>query len=114
MTNEDKITKLTGLWYSCLIDHHKDRDCHWHIDICWSYGEKPKYQVQHYGYLLDEISIDFDSLEKAQLFLISVLKSSIKEEAIHWINSDDEYIKEETKKGLKQVLKELEELNANS
>lgn len=73
--NEQKITELTTIWYRLVgLDHHKDRDCHWYIIERWSYGEPPKYYVEHYGYILDDIySDEFDIYKEAQEWLIKEL-----------------------------------------
>ena len=77
MTNEEKITKLTDMWYKCLIDHHKDRDCHFSIRKLWSYGENPKYCVEHYGYVYEEINDEFDTMEEAEIFLMTELRNMV-------------------------------------
>lgn len=49
---EDKILKLTKMWYQYVgMGHHKDRDCHWYINKVWSYGDVPHYKIEHYGYI---------------------------------------------------------------
>ena len=49
---EDKILKLTTLWYKYVgMDHHKERDCHWYIIKVWSYGGEPYYCIDHHGYI---------------------------------------------------------------
>jgi hypothetical protein len=54
MTLEEEITELTNQWMKYVsVDHHKDRDCHWHIEKCWAYGEDPYYQASHSGYILE-------------------------------------------------------------
>jgi len=77
----NELTKLTGYWYELMIDHHKDRDCHWYIVEKHSYGEPPVWYAQHYGYILDEIySPDFPTYEGAANWLINRLKRAIKVE----------------------------------
>lgn len=78
---QNKITELTSQWYSLIGgDHHKDRDCHWYINSVWSYGEPVKYRVEHYGYILDDISEDFNTYREACLFMIEELNAAIKRE----------------------------------
>jgi len=78
---KQEITKLTDEWYFLIgKDHHKDRDCHWYIETKWSYGYPPKYTVQHWGYILDEIEEEFDSYEKALERLKKLLIEKIQEE----------------------------------
>ena len=77
----DEITQLTLEWYKLIGgDHHKDRDCHWHIQTMWSYGDAPKYMVCHYGYILDTIEDYYDTYEEALQGLVDTLKHWIKEE----------------------------------
>ena len=50
-----EITRLTNVWYDYVsMSHHKDCDCHFYINKTWSYGEKPFYSVQHYGYVTNK------------------------------------------------------------
>jgi len=78
MINE--ITKLTSEWYSLIgKDHHKDRDCHWYIETKFSYGKPPKYTVQHWGYILDEIVEECASYDEALKKLKEILEKEIKE-----------------------------------
>lgn len=89
-----RIQQLTELWYSCLIDHHKDRDCHFTIEEQWSYGRYPTYTVHHYGYVADEWhSPEFKSVHSAYKWLIKKLIEQIKDEANGWLERmkrDDE------------------------
>lgn len=86
MNNEEKTTELTNLWYRIVsLDHHKDRDCHWYINKVWSYGQKPYYRVEHYGYIYDEESLTtqnehYPLLELAEIALIEALEDAIKTE----------------------------------
>lgn len=76
----DEITKLTAEWYNLIgPDHHKDRDCHWYIETKWSYGERQYYLVEHYGYIVDEISEKYSTYEEALKALKSILEREIKE-----------------------------------
>lgn len=76
---EKEITKLAKLWYQIVgLDYHKDRDCHWYINKVWSYGEPPKYSVEHYGYVFHEdINEEFETYEMAENYLGEVLKEAI-------------------------------------
>ena len=81
MNKEQYITKLTKVWYELVsLDHHKDRDCHWYINKVWSYGEKPIYIVEHYGYIRDEVIEEFDTYSEAEMFIADTLYESIKGE----------------------------------
>lgn len=67
--------------YHSLIgkDHHKDRDCHFHIDKNWSYGKFIGYSVWHDGYC-NKVSINLPSYEEAENFLSTLL--------VMWINQE--------------------------
>ena len=68
---EDKILKLTQLWYEYVgMDHHKDRDCHWYIIKVWSHGDEPYYCIDHSGYIFSATSSNrhyktYEAAEKA-------------------------------------------------
>ena len=77
----EEITSLTDEWYRLIgPTHHKDKCCHWYIETKWSYGYAPKYSVQHWGYILDDIVIECDSYEEALIVLRDTLKEKIEEE----------------------------------
>lgn len=83
MNNEniiEEITKLTDEWRSLTAkDHCKDRDFHWYIEAKWSYGQPPKYTVQHIGYIIGDIKEECDSYEEALLKLKEILVREIKD-----------------------------------
>jgi hypothetical protein len=75
----DQITELSKEWYILIGgDHHKDRDCHFYINTVWSYGKKQKYRVEHYGYIFRDIEEEFDTYNKAAMFLLKKIKEMIK------------------------------------
>lgn len=84
MTTEDilnQITKLSKEWYILIGgDHHKDRDCHFYINTVWSYGQKQKYRVEHFGYLYRDVEETFDAYQEAAEYLLNTLKSMIERE----------------------------------
>jgi hypothetical protein len=67
----EEITKLTNEWYILIgPTHHKDKCCHWYIETKWSYGQPPKYSVQHHGYILHDFDeIKCSSYEEALIVL---------------------------------------------
>jgi hypothetical protein len=74
----DQITELSKEWYILIGgDHHKDRDCHFYINTVWSYGQKQKYRVEHFGYIFDDIEEEFDTYNEAAQFLLSKIKEMI-------------------------------------
>lgn len=61
-----QIHEMTQIWYEYVgLDHHKDRDCHWYITQEWSYGNKPEWRVQHFGYIADDFDFSAESYETA-------------------------------------------------
>lgn len=82
----DQITELSKEWYILIGgDHHKDRDCHFYINTVWSYGQKQKYRVEHYGYIFRDIEEEFETYSEAAQFLLDKIKEmieTIKEDSI--------------------------------
>jgi len=75
----NQITELTEKWYFLIgKDHHKDRDCHFYINTVWSYGQKQKYRVEHYGYIFRDIEEEFETYNEAAMFLLNKIKEMIK------------------------------------
>jgi hypothetical protein len=75
----NQITELTKEWYILIGgDHHKDRDCHFYINTVWSYGQKQKYRVEHYGYIFRDIEEEFETYNEAGMFLLNKIKEMIK------------------------------------
>ena len=100
MTTEEilnQITELSKEWYILIGgDHHKDRDCHFYINTVWSYGQKQKYRVEHFGYIFDDIEEEFDTYKEAAQFLLNKITEMIKVEKVEedkeeFIQKDDEY-----------------------
>lgn len=111
MTNEEKILKLSSLWYNLLIDHHKDRDCHFEIIKTYSYGYEISYTVQHFGYIYKEFHRNFDNQEDAEKWLINKLKIMIRYEAKRLMNCRDEYIqKKYGKKYFQNIINKSDEI----
>lgn len=91
MTIVEEITKLTAEWRSLTAKGHcKDRDFHWYIETKWSYGNPPKYTIQHWGYILGEDVEECDSYDQALLKLKEILTEKIAEEKKHQ-EEDNEY-----------------------
>jgi hypothetical protein len=77
----NQITELSKEWYILIGgDHHKDRDCHFYINTVWSYGQKQKYRVEHYGYLYRDVEKTFDTYKEAAEYLLNTLKTMIDRE----------------------------------
>ena len=107
---EEEITKLTELWFNIVgNDHHKDKDCHWYINKVWSYGDKPYYRVEHYGYVLDDIAKDFATSKEAHQFLMKTLIRNINKEYKWNIEHKDEshhydILPQDTLQDIKKIL----------
>jgi hypothetical protein len=90
----NEVTELSAK-YCRLIEseYHKEEDCHWFINVVWSYGERPKYSIEHDGYLFELTrnleNTTFNSYEDALRMLISLLKEAIKDIEIQY--SADNY-----------------------
>lgn len=49
--NQKTFIEQTDKWYEYVsMDHHKDRDCHWYIEVDFQYGRGPIYTAFHQGY----------------------------------------------------------------
>jgi len=76
-----EIIKLTDLWYRIVsLDHHKDRDCHFYINTVYSYGNKPKFRIGHFGYVGKEFEADFETYEQAEEGMIREINELLAEE----------------------------------
>jgi hypothetical protein len=88
----EQITELTDEWYKLIGgDHHKDRDCHWYIETRWSYGYPPKYFVQHFGYIVNDIEVECDTYEKALLLLKETITKQIEVYKTNSIEEENYY-----------------------
>jgi hypothetical protein len=77
----NKITELTEQWRQLVVkDHCKDRDFHFYINTVWSYGQKQKYRVEHYGYLYKDVEETFDTYREAAEYLLKTLEIMIERE----------------------------------
>lgn len=79
---DEKIAKLVGFYYRTLVDHHKDRDCHFYINTVWSYGRPAVYRVEHNGYI-NEFDDEFPTYAEAEEFLRSKIEELIRAEIKH-------------------------------
>lgn len=51
---QTEVAELSAKWYELIgKDHHKDHDCHFYIEVIWSYGTGPRFVPRHYGYIVD-------------------------------------------------------------
>jgi len=83
MNIENQIQKLAAEYHKLIGgDHHKDRDCHWHIDVTWSYGEPARYFVKHKGYVYKGVEIPCGCYAEALDKLHEELKRAVELEKI--------------------------------
>jgi hypothetical protein len=83
MNIESKIQKLAAEYHKLIgPEHHKDRDCHWHIDVTWSYGAPARFIVRHKGYLYTELEKECDTYSEALETLRDEIKEAIDLETI--------------------------------
>jgi hypothetical protein len=87
MTSQERIIKLNEIWYDLVAcECHKERDVHFYIIVDYHYGETVSYTVEHKGYIVHNYeNSNWDTMEEAELELISLLKNSIIEEASWYI-----------------------------
>lgn len=77
-----KIDELINLYnHLVILDHHKEKDCHWYIEKTWSYGQSPVYVVKHYGYLYNGLRepVTCSTMEEAENVLTMHLNAAIME-----------------------------------
>jgi hypothetical protein len=97
MTNAQKIPRLVALWYETISGlHHKDRDCHFRINSHWRYSGEHQFEVEHAGYLLDDICRTYPTLELAEASLVTMLKLGIDS----WIDCEDSALTNERRKAI--------------
>lgn len=75
---EKEIVRLTQIWYEYVnLEHHKDRDCHFYIEVDYAYGEAPVYKVFHQGYVDKGFEVA-TTRESAHQTLLNGLRNMIK------------------------------------
>ncbi len=93
MTTTQAINLLLEQWQLCLVDHHKDRDCHFFIQRNYSTHAPGVWTIIHNGYLSNAVDEQLDSFEQAEKRLFDLLVHKIKEQCSSYMSiSDDEYI----------------------
>lgn len=92
MNLEEKIVKLTSLWYEYVnLDHHKTKDCYWYIEKFYAFGEPAKYRAYHNGYILNSwTSPDCETEEDAMMWLCNKLENEVGFAAKHLKGMDSE------------------------
>jgi hypothetical protein len=79
---EARFLALTEKWMEVIgRDVHKDRDCHFHVEKTWSYGQEPIYVAAHYGYIGPEFTENFSTYRAALTYMIGRLTEMIEGEA---------------------------------
>lgn len=85
----NRITELTDVWYKLIAkDHHKDRDCHFYINTVWSYGQRPYYRIEHFGYINDDLTEEYPTYREACESLIEYFTEIINREQVKQLNDN--------------------------
>lgn len=108
------IEKLVGLWYGTLVDHHKDRDCHFSIVTRWSYGRPATFFVEHHGYILEQLYEEFPTYREAAVWLREYLIEKIRDEIKGWNTATPDswaFSQEDIERNREQMAKIEIELN---
>ncbi len=86
------LQELVAIWYSLMVDHHKDRDCHFYIETDYRYSGEVVYSAQHSGYIIEDSDCNelsnqqFATQHQAEQALERFLIHHIKEEAnVDWM-----------------------------
>lgn len=97
-----RLIALTEQWmkYIC-IGHHKDRDCHWYIEVDYAYGEAPTFKAMHFGYIAHKLTDkpERKAYEDSEKDLIDLIKEAIANEKT-WV---DDVLKNKKQYGEDQV-----------
>jgi hypothetical protein len=119
MTNHEKIIELNKIWYDTICgDYHKDRDCHFRIATHYFYGDQVEWEVEHFGYILQNEIRDFEefaTLQEAEVYLIhNVLKFGIIREITFFLEhyGDPEWDQHTkyNKEQLEDIIKKVNEI----
>lgn len=83
---KSQIEALADKYYNMIThDHHKDRDCHFHIEKIFSYGEDTGWHIYHLGYLNEIREGPFSTYQEAEDCLAFLLEDIIETE----LNNDN-------------------------
>ncbi len=82
-----EIIELTQKWHEYISpNHHKDRDCHWYIEVDYAYGEEPIFTACHYGYVADALMGEPQgTLEDAERDLLNLIKKAVGQQK-EWVD----------------------------
>ena len=84
-TTPDKTKELVSFWQGLMVDHHKDRDCHFYITHDFRYHSGLELTVSHYGYVVaDDFCIVVKDMDEA----MSVLERQLHRQILDEINSN--------------------------
>lgn len=95
MDMDKDIIELTSKWYEYVgTNHHKDRDCHFIVTVDYAYGDKPTFEIDHYGYVGNEFHLTAQSYGEALKKLYTNIQKMIYDES-DWVDDvlsrPDEY-----------------------
>lgn len=80
-----RILELGTAWMKYIGgSHHKDRDCHFNIEIQYSYGTDILYFPYHKGYIYQSKNWEsYETLEEAEEALIEIILDAFRDQ-IEW------------------------------
>jgi hypothetical protein len=82
VTIEEQIKQLTAKWYEYVgSGHHKDRDCHFCVQMDYQYDGELVITATHYGYIGKEFDLTAETIEQAHYILLTAMQEMIAEEA---------------------------------
>jgi len=86
MNTQEKIVQLTDKWYRFIVkDHHKDKDCHWYIEVDFAYGQEPTFKAFHFGYLAGDLELPSrTTYAEAEEDLLELIEAAIEKER-EWV-----------------------------
>ena len=79
---KERIEELVSFWQGLLVDHHKDRDCHFYITYDFKYHTGLELTVSHSGYIADDFHITVKDINEA----MSVLERQLHRQILDEIN----------------------------
>jgi hypothetical protein len=86
--NSKKILELETAWMNYLGgSHHKNKDCHFNIEITYSYGHKIDYFPYHKGYIFESENLEsYDTLKEAEEALIGIILDAFRDQ-VEWTDT---------------------------
>lgn len=85
LDTEKLLKRLVRIWNMTLVNHKKEKDCHWYITTDYAHNGTVTYTVEHNGYISKDIYRVFTKKRFAEKFLIEILIDTIKDEIKTWL-----------------------------